>query len=124
MKRHQGAVVKHTGDGVLATFPSSAQAIAAAFELPNSSDDLGLATRTGIHVGDVELRNADIGGLAVHLAARVMSEAQPGEILASSTAAQSALGTRYHFEDRGMKALRRMADRWQLLAVQPRNRPA
>lgn len=124
IERHHGGLVKHTGDGVVATFPSGSQALAAAVELRGTTDDLGLRGRTGIHVGEIEVRDADIGGIAVHLAARVMGEAEPGEILASSTAAQSALGSRYHFEDRGMRELKGIATPWQLLAAEPGNPPA
>ena len=65
-----GRWTKHTGDGALATFPSGSEAIAAAVELRNVTKDLGLEGRTGLHVGEVEQRGEDIGGIAVHLAAR------------------------------------------------------
>ncbi len=63
VQRHHGTVVKHTGDGALATFASGSEAIAAAIDLRSTTRDLGLAGRTGIHVGEVERRGDDIGGI-------------------------------------------------------------
>lgn len=117
IERHHGDLVKHTGDGALATFPSGSQAIDAAVELRNIATDLGLRGRAGVHVGEVELRAGDIGGIAVHLAARVMGEAGPGEILASSTAAQSSLGGRYRFAVRGTRQLKGISEPWQIFEV-------
>ena len=119
VERHHGTVVKHTGDGALATFPSGSEAIAAAVELRNVTKDLGLEGRTGLHVGEVEQRGEDIGGIAVHLAARVMGRATPGEILATLTVAHTSLGGRHRFVERGEHELKGIDQPWELLAVEP-----
>ena len=106
IQRHHGTVVKHTGDGALATFLTGSEAIAAAVEVRNTTRDLGLEGRTGIHVGEVEQREDDIGGMAVHLAARIMGEAGPGSIVVSSAVEETTLGGRYEFGDLGTRELK------------------
>lgn len=122
VQRHHGTVVKRTGDGALATFPSGSEAIAAAVELRNMTRDLDLEGRTGIHVGEVEQRADDIGGIAVHLAARVMGVARPGEILVTSTVAESSTGGTFRFADRGMHLLKGLEQPRHLLAVELHDR--
>ncbi len=73
-----GRVVKHTGDGVLATFDTPGQAVRCATALNRAVADLGLQIRVGLHSGELERRGRDIGGVAVHIAARVMAQAQAG----------------------------------------------
>jgi class 3 adenylate cyclase len=106
VQRHHGTVVKHTGDGALATFASGSEAIAAAIDLRSTTRDLGLEGRTGIHIGEVEQRGDDIGGIAVHLAARVMGEASPGGIVVTSAVDETTLGGRYQYGDLGTRALK------------------
>jgi class 3 adenylate cyclase len=118
IQRHHGTVIKHTGDGALATFPSGSEAIGAAVELRNTTRDLGLEGRTGIHVGEVEQRGGDIGGIAVHLAARVMGQAEPGSILVTPTVVQSSLGSRHDFTTRGRHELKGIDLPWELFAVE------
>ncbi len=117
IQRHHGTVVKHTGDGALATFPSPSEAVDAAIDLHNSTRDLDLEGRTGIHVGEVERRDDDIGGIAVHLAARIMGQAQPGEIIVTSTVAESAMGGAHRFRDRGSPRLKGIDHPWKIFAV-------
>lgn len=116
-QRHHGTVVKHTGDGALATFRSGTEAVAAAIDLHNSTRDLGLEGRTGVHVGEVEHRDDDIGGIAVHLAARVMGQAEPGEIFVTSTVVESSAGGPLRFGERGSRTLKGIDRHWQLFAV-------
>jgi class 3 adenylate cyclase len=122
IERHHGTLVKPTGDGVLATFPSGSQALRAATELRSTTDELGLNGRTGIHVGEVERRGDDIGGIAVHLTARVMGEASPGEIVVSSALAQTTVGGAFRFRNLGARPLKGIDQTWQLFAVEPRSR--
>lgn len=117
VQRHHGTVVKRTGDGALATFPSASEAIAAAVELRSTTRDLGLEGRTGIHVGEIEQRDDDIGGIAVHLAARVMGVARPGEIIVTSTVVESSTGGAFRFADRGVHSLKGLEQPRHLLAV-------
>ena len=115
--RHHGTVVKHTGDGVLATFASGTEAVEAAISIRSATADLGLEGRAGIHVGEVELREDDIGGIAVHLAARVMGEAGPGQIVVTSTVAESTLGGVHRFDELGERSLKGIARPWRLFAL-------
>ena len=117
IERHHGTLVKHTGDGALATFPSATSALRAAVELRHETADLGLTGRGGVHVGEVERRGDDIGGIAVHLAARVMGEAGPGEIVVSSTVAQTSTGSRFSFRELGERQLKGIDQPWLLYAL-------
>ena len=119
IQRHHGTVVKHTGDGAVATFPSGTEAIAAAIELLNTTRDLGLEGRTGIHVGEVEQRGDDIGGIAVNLAARVMGEADPGGIVVTAAVNDTTQGGRYSFSDLGNRTLKGIDRPCHLFAVEP-----
>ncbi len=113
-----GRVVKSTGDGVLALFDGPGRAIRAADEFREQLDQLGLPIRAGIHTGEVELRGDDVGGIAVHLAARVMAEGNPGEILVSSTVRDLVAGSGIGFVDRGLHSLKGIEDDRQLYAVE------
>lgn len=79
---------------------------------------LGLQLRAGVHTGECELRQDDVAGIAVHIASRVMHEAQPGEVLASSTVKELVVGSGLRFADRGPHALRGVRDEWRLFALQ------
>ena len=115
----RATLAKHTGDGAVATFPSGSQAIDAAIELGRATNDLGLEGRTGIHVGEVEQRNGDIGGIAVHLASRVMGEADPGQIVVSPGVTHTTIGGRFRYEDLGLRTLKGREQPVNLFAVDP-----
>jgi pimeloyl-ACP methyl ester carboxylesterase/class 3 adenylate cyclase len=115
--RFGGTVVKSTGDGHLATFDGPTQAIRCAEALRADTETLGIQIRAGIHTGECELLDADIGGLAVHIAARILGQAGPGEILVSRTVRDLVVGSGTGFEDRGSVQLRGVPGTWQLLAV-------
>jgi pimeloyl-ACP methyl ester carboxylesterase/class 3 adenylate cyclase len=117
VERFRGRLIKTTGDGVLATFDGPARAIACARAITYEVRTLGAELRSGLHTGEVELRGADIGGIAVHLAARVMAQAGPGETWTSSTVKDLVVGSGIEFEERGDHALKGIPGRWQLLAV-------
>jgi class 3 adenylate cyclase len=117
LDRYRGREVKTTGDGFLATFDGPARAIRCARDAVRGLHDVGIDIRTGIHTGECELRNGDIGGIAVHIGARVMSTAGPGEILVSSTVRDLTVGSDIDFEDRGSRPLKGVPGEWRLYAV-------
>ena len=88
-----GRVVKTTGDGLLATFDGPGRAIACAAALRDQLGDIDVTIRAGLHAGEVELRGDDVGGIAVHIAARILAEADPGEILVSRTVRDLVAGS-------------------------------
>ena len=116
-QRFGGTVVKHTGDGHLITFDGPTQAIRCAEAFRADAEPLGLEIRAGIHTGECELMDADIGGIAVHIAARICDQAGAGEILVSGTVRDLVVGSGTGFEDRGSVELRGVPGTWQLLAV-------
>lgn len=116
-QRFDGTVVKSTGDGHLATFDGPTQAIRCAEALRANAETLGIEIRAGIHTGECELLVADIGGIAVHIAARILGQAGAGEILVSRTVRDLVVGSGIGFEDRGTVELRGVPGTWQLLAV-------
>jgi pimeloyl-ACP methyl ester carboxylesterase len=116
-QRFGGTVVKSTGDGHLATFDGPTQAIRCAEALHTGAETLGIEIREGIHTGECELLDNDIGGLAVHIAARIVGHAGAGEILVSRTVRDLVVGSGTGFEDRGSVELRGVPGTWQLLAV-------
>jgi class 3 adenylate cyclase len=119
LARFRGREVKTTGDGFLASFDGPARAIRAAHAIRAELAEHGLQVRVGLHTGEVELVGDDIGGIAVHIAARVMGQAGAGEILCSRTVKDLVAGAGFAFDDRGRRQLKGVADRWQLYAVQP-----
>jgi class 3 adenylate cyclase len=115
--RFGGREVKHTGDGFLATFDGPARAVRCASDIAGAVRTAGLEIRAGLHTGECELRPADIGGIAVHIAARVMALAGPGEVLTSSTVKDLVVGSGLSFADRGMHALKGVPDEWHVYAA-------
>jgi class 3 adenylate cyclase len=113
----QGRLVKSTGDGVLALFDRPGRAIRAATGLRDRLRGDGVEIRAGVHTGEVQLRGEDVGGIAVHIAARVMATARPGEVLVSSTVHDLVAGSDYVLEDRGAHTLRGMNGEYRLFAV-------
>jgi class 3 adenylate cyclase len=113
----RGREVKTTGDGFLATFDGPARAIRCARSIRTAAADLGLDVRVGLHTGEIELRDDDIGGLAVHISQRVSSAAQPGEIWVSSTVKDLVAGSGIEFDDRGERELKGVPGSWRLFAV-------
>jgi class 3 adenylate cyclase len=117
VEEFQGRLVKTTGDGILATFDGPGRGIRCAAALRDELGGVGLQIRAGLHTGEVELRDGDVGGIAVHLAARVMAAAGPGEIFTSRTVRDLVVGANITVEDRGPHALKGIDDPWQLFAV-------
>jgi class 3 adenylate cyclase len=114
---HRGRLVKVTGDGVLATFDGPARAIACGCELRDGLRALGLDVRVGLHTGEIELRGADIGGIAVHIGARIAGVANAGEVLVSRTVTDLVAGSGIEFADHGIHQLNGVPGEWQLFAV-------
>jgi class 3 adenylate cyclase len=117
LERHRGREVKHTGDGFLATFDGPARAIRCAASVAEAMGSLGLEVRAGLHTGELEVMDGDVGGLAVHIASRVMSEAAPNEVLVSGTVKDLVVGSGIDFEYRGEHELRGVPGDWRLFAV-------
>lgn len=117
VETHQGRVVKSTGDGLLATFDGPGRALRGALDLRDRLTADGITIRAGLHTGEIELRGDDVGGIAVHIAARVEATAEAGEVLASRTVRDLVAGSGIVFEDRGTHALKGIADHWQLYAI-------
>jgi pimeloyl-ACP methyl ester carboxylesterase len=117
LTRFQGNLVTGTGDGVLATFDGPAGAIRCALAIREAMRGLDLEVRAGVHTGEVELRGDDIGGIAVHIAARVATAADAGEVLISRTVADLIAGSGAQLTDRGEHDLKGIPDRWRLFAV-------
>jgi class 3 adenylate cyclase len=117
LERHRGREVKRTGDGFMATFDGPARAIRCAASVAEAMGSLGLEVRAGLHTGECEVMDSDIGGLAVHIAARVMDRADPREVLVSSTVKDLVAGSGIDFQDRGTHELRGVPGNWRLYAV-------
>ncbi len=113
----RGRLVKDTGDGLVATFDGPARAIRCAASIRDRVSEFGISIRAGLHTGEVEVEADDVRGLAVHIAARVMAEAQPGDIVVSSTVRDLVVGSGIAFQERGSRRLRGVPGRWKLFAA-------
>jgi pimeloyl-ACP methyl ester carboxylesterase len=119
LARFRGREVKTMGDGFLATFDGPARAIRCGQAIVEAARALGVQVRIGLHCGEVELIDDDIGGIAVHIAARVGALAGAGEVLVSSTVKDLVAGSGMAFADRGAQRLKGIADEWRLFAAAP-----
>jgi class 3 adenylate cyclase len=118
VEQHRGRLVKMTGDGMLATFDGPGRAIRCAMALGDALRPLGLEIRAGLHAGEVEVRGTDIAGIGVHIAARVIACAQPGELLVSAAVPMLVAGSGIEFADRGEHELKGVQGQWRLFAVE------
>jgi len=112
-----GKEIKQTGDGFLSSFDSPTQAIRCAVAIREAIADAGLQVRFGIHSGECEILGDDIGGIAVHIAARVETAASPDEILVTRTVMDSVAGSGIDFTDQGQHELKGVPGAWHLHAV-------
>jgi len=117
--RYRGVEVDTAGDGFFASFDGPARAIRCASAITSSVRELGLDVRAGLHTGECELVDGKVAGIAVHTGARVASQAQPGEVLVSSTVKDLVAGSGIAFEDRGVSELKGIPGEWRLFAVAP-----
>jgi len=116
--RFRGHEIKTTGDGFLATFDGPARAVECACAIRDAARQLGLDVRSGVHTGEVEIRGEDIGGIAVHIAARVAALAEPGTVWASRTVSDLVVGSGLRFADRGEHELKGVSETWRLYVVE------
>ncbi len=115
--RYRGHEIDTAGDGVLATFDGPTRAIRCAASICKVVKPLGIQIRAGLHTGEVETMGEKVGGIAVHIAARVVAKAGPDEVLVSSTVKDLVAGSGIEFHDRGIHALKGIPARWRLFAV-------
>jgi class 3 adenylate cyclase len=113
----RGREVKTTGDGFLASFAGPARAIRCAQATVEATHKLGIDLRLGLHTGECEVRGDDLGGLAVHIAARIGALAGPSEVLVSGTVRDLVVGSDIAFIDRGEHELKGVPQTWKLFAV-------
>jgi class 3 adenylate cyclase/alpha-beta hydrolase superfamily lysophospholipase len=118
IKRFNGRAVKNTGDGFLATFDGPARAIRCAFAISNDVQRLGIEVRAGLHTGEIEQIGEDVGGIAVHIASRVMASAKANEVWASGTVRDLVVGSRFKFCDQGNHSLKGIPEEWRLFTVE------
>jgi class 3 adenylate cyclase len=117
LARFRGHEVKAVGDGFVATFDGPARAVRCAQEIVSGVSELGIAVRCGLHTGECEVFEGDIGGIAVHIGARVAALAVEGEVLVSSTVKDLVVGSELEFEDRGARELRGVPGEWRIYAL-------
>jgi class 3 adenylate cyclase/pimeloyl-ACP methyl ester carboxylesterase len=117
VEKHRGSLVKSTGDGVLATFDGPGRAIRCALSFSTAAQQMGLPLRAGLHTGEIELRGGDIGGIAVHAAARVMAQSQSSEVLVSRVVTDLVAGAGLKFSERGSHELKGLPGKWDLFAA-------
>jgi class 3 adenylate cyclase len=116
--RFRGAELDVAGDGFFARFDGPARAIGCAGAITESVRTLGLEVRAGLHTGECEVLDGKVSGIAVHIGARVAKEAEPGEVLVSSTVKDLVAGSGLRFRDRGTVELKGVPEQWRLYAVE------
>jgi class 3 adenylate cyclase/pimeloyl-ACP methyl ester carboxylesterase len=115
--KHRGNLIKTTGDGILATFDGPGRAVRCALAFGAAAKQIGLPLRAGLHTGEIEMRGRDIGGIAVHAAARVMAQSQSNEVLVSRVVTDLVAGAGLKFSERGSHELKGLPGRWELFAA-------
>jgi class 3 adenylate cyclase len=118
LQRSRGQEVDTAGDGFFATFDGPARAIRCGCAIQDAVTKLGLTIRAGLHTGECEVMGDKVSGIAVHIGARVMAKAGPGEVLVSSTVKDLVAGSGLHFNDRGVHALKGIPGEWRLFLVE------
>ena len=118
LQRSRGREVKTTGDGFLATFDGPARAIRCACAIREEAREMGFEIRAGLHTGECEIMGDDVGGIAVHIASRVLAEAEDGEVLVSRTVKDLVAGSGIRFHDRGSHDLKGVEGEWRLFSVE------
>jgi len=116
--KFRGNLIKTTGDGILATFDGPGRAVRCALAFSAAAGQIGLPLRAGLHTGEIELRDRDVGGIAIHAAARVMAQAQASEVLVSRVVTDLVAGAGLKFAERGSHELKGIPGKWDLFAAQ------
>jgi class 3 adenylate cyclase len=119
LTRHRGREIDTAGDGFLAAFDGPARAIRCALAVVEGVRALGLEVRAGVHTGECEVMGPKLGGIAVHIGARVAARARAGEVLVSHTVKDLVAGSGFRLEDRGFHVLKGIPGEWQLFAAVP-----
>jgi class 3 adenylate cyclase/pimeloyl-ACP methyl ester carboxylesterase len=117
VEKHRGNFVKSTGDGILATFDGPGRAVRCALAFGAAAQQMGLPLRAGLHTGEIEVRGRDVGGIAVHAAARVMAQCGANEVLVSRVVTDLVAGAGLKFTERGAFDLKGIPGRWELFAA-------
>jgi class 3 adenylate cyclase len=117
LDRYLGREINTTGDGFLATFDGPARAIRGGWAICDATRAIGVEVRVGLHTGEIELRDGDIGGVGVHVAQRVCALADPGEVLVSEAVPLLVAGSGVGFQDRGAHKLKGIPGTWRLFAA-------
>jgi class 3 adenylate cyclase len=117
LRQHRGREINTTGDGFVAAFDGPGRAIRCAQAITERARGLGVEVRVGLHTGECEVRGEDLGGLAVHVAARIGALGEPNEILVSGTVKDLVLGSEIDFIDRGEQELKGVPGTWKLFSV-------
>jgi class 3 adenylate cyclase len=118
LERFRGREIKMTGDGCVATFEGPARAVVCAAAIREQLAAIGLSMRAGIHTGEVEIRNGEIGGIGVHIASRVMDEAEHGGVPVSGTVKDLVVGSGIEFTPAGTFILKGVPGEWQLFGLE------
>jgi class 3 adenylate cyclase len=126
LSRFKGREISTAGDGFLATFDGPARAIGCACAVRAVVRQLGIDIRAGLHTGECEVlaNGVDVGGIAVHIGARVAAAAAPGEVLVSGTVKDLVAGSGLQFQDRGLRTLKGVPAKWRLFAAANETSPA
>jgi class 3 adenylate cyclase len=124
LRRFEGREITRTGDGILGVFDGPARAIRCAMAIRERLQALGLEIRAGIHTSEVQFENGDVSGLGVHIAARLMGLADPGQIVVSAVVRDLAFGSGLSFIDRGERVLKGVPGRWVTFSVEAASTPA
>jgi class 3 adenylate cyclase len=122
IERWQGQNIEFTGDGVMAVFDAPTRALRCAFELGQAAGGLDVEIRVGLHTGEIERRETGVGGIAVHIAARLLSQAEANQVIVTRTLRDLATGIDLTFEPRGLASLRGVPGEWELFEARTSER--
>ncbi len=117
VEQFRGEIIEHTGDGILATFDGPARAVTCGLRLSRAVQRLGIDIRVGMHTGEIEKRNGQVGGIAVHIASRVMDRAEDGGVAVSSTVKDLVTGSGFSFRSTGSHQLKGVPGEWTIYEV-------